>query len=130
MNHDMISKDLSGCEKLIMKIVWDAGEDISTQEIIDALKVRYDKDYARTTVVTFIQRLSEKGFVEYYRVGRNSYVRALKDEERYKQTFLKGIQDFWFHGDLSNLVAALCKKERITKKEIEKLREVIDSLDD
>ena len=130
MEQDMISKDLSGCEKLIMKIVWDAGEDISTQEIMDTLRIRYEKDYARTTVITFIQRLSEKGFVETYRVGRNSFVHALKDEERYKQTFLKGIQNFWFQGDLSNLFAALCKKERVSKKDIEKLREVIDKLDD
>ena len=98
----MMGKDLSGCEKLIMKIVWDASEDISTQEIINALDQRYGKEYARTTVVTFLQRLIEKGFIETYRIGRISYVRAIKDEERYKQSFLHGILDFWFQGDLSD----------------------------
>lgn len=127
---DMVSKDLSGCEKLIMKIVWDASEDISTQEIIETLARRYGKEYARTTVVTFLQRLTEKGFVETYRVGRVSYVRAIKDEERYKKSFLRGIRDFWFQGDLSNLFVALCENEKISKKEIEKIRKVIDELDD
>ena len=47
-------KDISGCEKMIMKVVWDADRDLSTSEVIDALKVRYGKNYARTTVVTFI----------------------------------------------------------------------------
>ena len=67
MTEKSIGRQMSGCETLIMKIVWSAKEDISTQEISSRLKSQYNKDYARTTVGTFIQRLSEKGFVSTYR---------------------------------------------------------------
>ena len=63
MRDKSIGREMSSCETLIMKIVWSSNEDISTQEVMDRLKVEFGKDYARTTVVTFIQRLAEKGFV-------------------------------------------------------------------
>ena len=32
MEHGMITRELSDCETLIMKIIWDAKEDIAVQE--------------------------------------------------------------------------------------------------
>lgn len=130
MSKGMENRDLSGCEKLIMKIVWDAKRDISTPEIIQELKNRYSRDYARTTVVTFIQRLIEKGYVRTYHIGRVSYVHPIKDEPSYINNFLQYIQDFWFAGDVTSFVSAICKKRKLTKEEIDKLRRVIDELDD
>lgn len=60
-------KDLSACETLIMKAIWDKGEDISIQELLETLKVKYGKDYKRTTLVTFILNLAAKGFARQYR---------------------------------------------------------------
>ena len=64
MREQLLGREISGCETLIMKVVWDSEEDISTPELIDELRTRFGKDYARTTVVTFLQRLAEKGFVK------------------------------------------------------------------
>ena len=48
--------ELSPCEALIMKLIWEAPQDIPVQELIDQLRDDYGKDYARTTVVTFVGR--------------------------------------------------------------------------
>ena len=56
MREEMIGREISGCESLIMKIVWDTEGDVSTQDLIRILNERFGKDYARTTVVTFVQR--------------------------------------------------------------------------
>ena len=122
-------KDISGCEKMIMKVVWDADRDLSTSEVIDALKVRYGKNYARTTVVTFIQRLIEKGFVTTYRRGRIAYIHAERDEKQYTLNFLKHIREFWFQGQLTSLVSALCEESKPTAEEVEQLRKLIDEMD-
>lgn len=129
MSEENNERDLSSCEKMIMKIVWDSETDISTPEIIDLIKVRYGKDYARTTVVTFVQRLTEKGYVTTYRKGRISYVHAEKDEQRYTENFLKHIEDFWFHGETSSLLSALCKKNKPTKEQIDKMKKILDQLE-
>lgn len=130
MTEQMIGREISGCETLIMKIVWDSKEEISTPELIDALRVRYGKDYARTTVVTFLQRLAEKGFVRTYRKGRVAYVQALKTEKEYMSKFLSEAEEFWFQGDSSHLVAALCEAKKLSKDEIGRIRELLDGLDD
>ena len=49
--------ELSPCEALIMKLIWEAPQDIPVQELIDQLRDDYGKDYARTTVVTFVGKL-------------------------------------------------------------------------
>jgi predicted transcriptional regulator len=129
MNEQMIGREISGCETLIMKIVWDSESDISTPELINALRARYGKDYARTTVVTFLQRLADKGFVKTYRKGRVAYVHPLKTEKEYTSKFLNEAEEFWFQGDTSHLMAALCDTKKLSRDEIGRIREMLDDLD-
>lgn len=56
-------KELSPCGALIMKIVWEAPGEISVQELIDQLNEKYQKAYARTTVVTFLSKLKIRGIL-------------------------------------------------------------------
>lgn len=122
-------KDISGCEKMIMKVVWDADHDLSTSELIDALKERFGKNYARTTVVTFVQRLIEKGFVTTYRKGKMAYIRASKNEARYVEKLLKNVDEFWFRGDTVRLFAALCKATKPSKEKLDEMKKVMEELD-
>lgn len=103
-----ITKDdmLTINEANIMKAVWDAGGDISLQDLLVKLR-DYGKDYARTTVVTFLMKIEVKGYLTTYRKGRSSYVRALKGEEEYKEKLLREMVDFWYGGDISAMVAKL-----------------------
>lgn len=127
MNEAKIGREISGCETLIMKVVWDAETDLSTSELIDELKIRFHKDYARTTVVTFLQRLSDKGFVTTYRKGRIAYIHPLKDEEAYKAKLFKEQTDFWFQGSVSKLMSALCSTKKLSEQEIQEIRDILDA---
>ena len=123
-------RNLSGAESLVMKAVWDAGEDISVPDLMAALKVKYAKEYARTTVQTFLLKLSEKGFIRIYREGRLSYVRAVKAEEEYKSRLLQEEMNFWYHGKAAELIAGLFRAGKVTKEDREQLRRSLDDLDD
>ncbi|MCC8151471.1 MAG: BlaI/MecI/CopY family transcriptional regulator [Lachnospiraceae bacterium] len=123
-------RKLSACETLIMKLIWDSNGDIAVQDLIVRMRERYEKDYARTTMVTFLKKLSDKGYVRTYRVGRTSYVHAEKSEEQYKQQMLSEETDFWFGGKPSRLVSALCNSQKISEDEIRSIRELLDDLDD
>lgn len=121
---------LSECEEVIMKAVWDAGEDISIPDLITVLREQYGKDYQRTTVVTFLTRLAGKDYVETFRRGRLSYARPLKSEEEYK-SYLAGRElNRWFRDDASDYVSSLLKERGISKEEKEKIRRLLDELDD
>lgn len=125
------SQELSECETLIMKLIWDAKEDIAVQELIVKMKERYDKEYARTTMVTFLKKMADKGFVSTYRTGNASFVHAEKNEDWYKNNLIRKEKDFWFNGQLSQLLtAALREAKDIPKEEIQKMRDLLDGLDD
>lgn len=122
-------RNLSASETTIMKAVWDAGEDISIPDLIEVLRTDYGKDYARTTVVTFLLKLSDKGFVRTYRKGKLSYAHAIKSEAEYRTKLLNEETDYWFDGNVSNLFSALCSSRRLTKDEIGEIRSLLDDID-
>lgn len=122
-------RNLSASETTIMKAVWDAGEDISIPDLIEVLRTDYGKDYARTTVVTFLLKLSDKGFVRTYRKGKLSYAHAMKSEADYRTKLLNEETDYWFDGNVSNLFSALCSTRKLTKEEIVEIRSLLDDMD-
>jgi predicted transcriptional regulator len=130
MKNDMEEKKLSACESLIMKVIWDAEEDISIPELTEQLRVRFDKDYKRTTVVTFLLRLSDKGYAKTYRKGKLSYAHAVRTEEEFKQKLATEETDFWFRGRAAGFLSALAANHKLTKKDAEEIRAILDDLDD
>lgn len=125
MREENTLRDLTNCEKLIMKVVWEAEGDISTPDTIEQLKVRFGKDYARTTVVTFVQRLIEKGYVTTYRKGRISYIHPVQSKKEYQGRLLRDTMNFWFDGNQEELVSALCRAKKFSKTEIEEIQSVL-----
>ena len=124
-----VTRELSACETLIMKVVWDAKEDIAVQELIVQLKEQYGKDYARTMVVTFLGKMADKGFVSTHRRGKNAFVHAEKNEDAYKSKLMNEETDFWFEGQTDQLLSAVCSKRTVSKEEIQRMRDLLDSLD-
>lgn len=124
-----MNKEMNNCESIVMKIVWDSKEDISTSEIIEQLKVKYNKNYARTTVVTFIQRLIEKGYVTRYKKGRASFIHPIKDLTQHQQKIVQEIDDLWFDGNAESFFSELCNVRKLTKEEVNDIRRALDELD-
>lgn len=122
-------EELSACEAPIMKIIWESEPDISIPELTKQLNLQYGKEYARTTVVTFLTRLAGKGYVTTERRGRISYVCAAKSEQDYKQMLASKQTKFWFHGSLAEFVQALSMGTPITKEELQKVRELLDQME-
>lgn len=123
-------RNLSVSETVIMKAIWDAKEDISIPDLIDKLREEYGKDYARTTVVTFLLKLSDKGFVRTYRKGKLSYAHIMKSEDDYKAKLLSEEADFWFGGQVPKMVSALVSKRTLSKEDVEEIKGILDGLDD
>lgn len=106
-------KNLSNAESVIMKAIWDHGtyEDISIPDLILLLKEQYGRDYARTTVVTFLLKLSDKRFVSTYRKGKLSYVHAYKTLDDYREKVLNDMLEFWYDGDIALLQEKVDKRK-------------------
>lgn len=121
-------RKLSACEWMIMKLICDADGDIPVQELIVRMRECYGKDYARTTMVTFLKKMSDKGYVSTYRVGRISFAHAERDVREYKRQILKEEIDFWFDGRPSELISVLYSGQKLPREERENIRKLLDEM--
>ena len=121
-------EELSVCEAPIMKIIWESNPDISVPELVKQLNEQYGKEYARTTVVTFLTRMAGKGYITTQRRGRISYVHAIKSEQVYKQQLAQKEIEFWFHGSMAEFAQTLCAAAPLTHEECQKLRRFHDQV--
>ena len=123
------SNALSHCETQMMKLIWDAERELSIQEIIARFNERYHRDYARSTIVTFLGKLTEKGYVSTHREGKKAYIHAEVAEKLYIKQMLREETDFWFDGSPSEMMSVLFESREISKEESAKMRSILDVLD-
>ena len=122
-------EELSVCEAPIMKIIWESNPDISVPGLVKQLNEQYGKEYAITTVVTFLTRMAGKGYITTQRRGRISYVHAIKSEQEYKQQLAQKEIEFWFHGSMAEFAQTLCAAAPLTHEECQKLRRLLDHVE-
>jgi predicted transcriptional regulator len=118
----MIEIQITDAEVEIMKVLWDAPEGLSTGEI----RRRLDKAWERTTVVTLLSRLTEKGAVA-AETGQPSYIyRSIISKEDYRLTKTSNILDSLYNGSIRNMMSALCDAGRLTPDDLRELQEIVN----
>lgn len=122
--------NLTDCEKLVMKCIWDVGRDMSLVETMSSLKEKYNKDWKRQTVSTFLLHLIQKGFLTSYRVGRVFYYHQEVELEAYKKQQTEEFLDFWYDGSIQVLFSTLQENGRITPEETENIKALLESKED
>ena len=95
---------LTPCELAIMQVIWKNKKDIPESEIKIELSKLSQKEYARTTIATFLKRLENKNYLEKYHVGRKSYVRPLISSRSYGREQLRTILNVYYDGDRDGLL--------------------------
>lgn len=112
--------NIGEAELEIMKAVWSAGGPVSAADIGKAVE---GKGWKRTTIATFLARLTEKGALETERRGRSLYYTPLISAKEYKRAqasrFVKNV----FDGSAQDLVASLFEEHAFSDKDIQELRE-------
>lgn len=117
---------LSAAETVIMKAIWDSkGKKLSICDLISLLKEDYGKEYARTSVMTFLEKLSYKGFVRCKREGKYSYVESLRDEEEYVAEVINNQIDYWYDGSVAQAISALMERKKVSREDLEQILAIL-----
>lgn len=103
-------KNLTDCEELIMKTLWDAEKELGLMEITRRVNDTYHKDWKPQTVSTFLARLVRKSYLESYRQGRIFLYRILVPQEEYVGEMAERFITFWNQGSVEDFLAALEKR--------------------
>lgn len=129
MEQEMIQEELTDCEVLVMKVIWENDEVMSIQEITSRINQRYKKDWKLQTVSTFLSRAVKKGYLEMKRSGRSFLYYPLVTEEEYgKREIVKCVED-WGSGRLGNLIASFAETKKLSEEEKDYIRRVLDGMD-
>lgn len=118
-------KKLPKSELDVMKSIWKLGDGVSSKEVVEAMEEK--NGWKRTTTLTLLSRLAEKGFIEAKKEFRLTHYTALVNEKYYlklaTEDFLTNVHD----GSLRSLFAALGAYEKIDNKELENLKNILDN---
>lgn len=117
-------KRLPDSELELMMIIWDAGRGITRNEIEERLP--QDRRLSATTILSFLSRLQEKGFVCVRKEGRNNVYEPLIRKEDYLRQESRSIWKRLYQNSVGNFMTALCQEDELTEHDLDELQEFLD----
>ena len=119
----MTATKLGRVQLLIMQVLWEKRR-ATAREITDAANQL--EPIAHSTVQTLLRGLEDKGAVSHESEGRTFVFFPLVEEAKFKKSATHDLVERVFGGKASNLVAHLLKNEKVSAKEIDEIRKLID----
>ncbi len=114
---------LSEAQMEIMNVVWDRGE-ATVADVWRVLSTR--RKIARSTVLTMLTRLEQKGWLSCDQEGHAFRYRAALPREATLGTMIRRLVDTAFGGSAEGLVMALLHGRGVSKEEARKIKKLID----
>lgn len=116
-------KRLPDSEFMVLRTIWKLEAPITSAKIMEELD--HDKDWKPQTLLTVLARLTEKGFLESVRVGRERHYTAIVSEEEYLAVetgdFLSRFQGNAF----GNLVKTLFNTQKLSDDDLDEIRQLL-----
>jgi predicted transcriptional regulator len=116
-------RSLTPLESLIMDVVWDQGE-VTVRNVQDALRSK--RDLAYTSVLTMMQVLERKGFVESQRNGRANVYRPTVSRARFGLRSAVDIVNSFFSGSVPAMLSHFAETDRLSEEDLRALREIVE----
>lgn len=120
-------KTLPNSELELMLIIWKAKRPLTRPEIEEQLPE--DRQLSKTTILSFLSRLEEKGFVKVEKEGRNNHYYPLVKEEDYLRQESSTVLKKLYGNSVKRFVAALYDGKGLSKSQVDELKDYLDSLE-
>ena len=101
-------------------ILWE-NEPVNSTRLVELC--REQLGWSKATTYTVIRRLSERGVVK----NENATVTSLISKAEAQKSRLEEMVEDTFEGSMPAFIAAFSRSKRLTKSEVDQLRELIDS---
>ena len=119
--------DLGTAELEVLKALWDHGP-ATVRQVMNHLH-RQSRQVAYTTVLTFLTRLEQKGYVRSDKSDVAYVYRPAVTRAKVTKSRLRSLIKQLYDGDAVPLVLQLMRDEKFTADEIAELQKLIDQLD-
>jgi BlaI family penicillinase repressor len=118
---------ISEAESVVMEVVWQKSP-ILTEDVVAALEDH--GKWQEATVKTLLNRLLKKGALSAEKDGRRYLYSPVLTRDEWMATESRGFLDRMFNGRVAPLVSYFSQQKRLSKKDIEDLKRLIQELED
>lgn len=116
---------LTEAEWAVMEVLW-SGERFALGEVTAALKE--SKGWNKNTVLTYLTRMEKKELVRIQRGMEKPYSAAVSREACAREE-RKELLSKVYNGAAGDLISAFIKESKISQKEVEKLKKLLDEME-
>ncbi len=117
---------MSDAEREVLKVLWDHGP-LFVRDVLERL-AEQGKDWSRTTVITLLQRLEKKGYVESDKSQFAFVFRAVVSREDVMHEQMANLAGELCDGEALPLVLAFAQRHRFSAEELARFRKMIEGL--
>ena len=114
---------LSDSEYSIMQIIWAKQKPVTSQDICELSNAR---GWKAPTVLSFLKRLCEKGFLSTQKTGKLRYYTPLISQEEYARSETSALVNELYAGKISNLIASIAGQTPLTKEDRAALQKLLE----
>ncbi|MBN1969097.1 MAG: BlaI/MecI/CopY family transcriptional regulator [Candidatus Delongbacteria bacterium] len=118
---------LSDIEWAILNEIWKV-KNASVREIAD--RINEDDNKAYTTIQTYMENLVKKKILKKEKIGLVNFYSAAISQEKIQKSESNKFLERAFEGSFSSFASFFLKKNRLSEKEIEELKKIIDEASD
>lgn len=118
---------ISDAEAVVMAVLWQGGA-MATEAVVAALAP--ERQWQESTIKTLLSRLLKKGAVRARKQGRRYVYSPVLTREQWLSSESEGLLDRLFGGRVAPLVAHFSKHRKLSRRDIEELKRLIEELDD
>lgn len=119
--------ELGTAELEVLKALWEGGAS-TVREVMNHLH-KQGRRVAYTTVLTFLTRLEQKGFVVSDKSQLAYVYRAAVSRDRVTRSRLRDLVHNFFDGASGRLALQLVRTSKFTPEEVSELQKLIDELE-
>ena len=116
-------KKLPDSELDIMLIIWEFNRPVTRFEIEG--EMNGNKNLSATTILSFLSRLQENGFLEVTKEGKNNIYTAVIDKESYMRMDSENVLKKLYRNSIKNFVASLYDGDNLSETDIKELEEYL-----
>jgi predicted transcriptional regulator len=118
---------MSDAEREVLKVLWDHGPQ-TVRGVVDLMS-GLGQEWTRSTVITLLQRLEKKGYVDSDKSQYAFVFRPIISRDEVMHTRMQELAGELSDGEALPLVLAFAQRHRFSPEEIVRFRKMIDELD-
>lgn len=112
----------------ILRVLWARGAS-SVRDVLEVVNARRSVPLAYTTVLRFLQIMTEKGLVKRVEKGRAHLYRASVPAAQTQRHLVRDLMDRLFDGSARDLVLQALGAKKVTAAELREIRGLLDEFD-